>query len=54
MDNYLQIDEIKKYQHYLQQITGGHVDEEIAALVWIRKFAGDWRSKHPCLNERAA
>jgi hypothetical protein len=46
MDNYLQIDEIKKYQRHLQQQTGEPVDEEVAALLWIRDYARDWRSKH--------
>jgi hypothetical protein len=46
MDNYLQIDEIKKYQRYLQQQTGENVDEELAALLWIRNFAQEWRVNH--------
>jgi hypothetical protein len=39
MDNSLQIEEIKKYQRYLSERTGEEVDEEIAALLWIMKYA---------------
>jgi hypothetical protein len=46
MDNYLQIDEIKKYQQFLQQQTGEMIDEESAALLWIRNFAHEWRTNH--------
>lgn len=46
MDNYLQIDEIKKCQRYLQQQIGEMVDEELAALLWIRNFAREWRANH--------
>lgn len=46
MDNYLQIDEIRKYQHFLQETTGEPIDEETAALLWIRHFAREWRREH--------
>ncbi|MBN1130088.1 MAG: hypothetical protein JXA71_13945 [Chitinispirillaceae bacterium] len=46
MDNYLQIMEIKKYQHLLHESTGKEVDVEFAAILWIRKFARKWRSEH--------
>jgi hypothetical protein len=43
MDNSLQIEEIKRYQRHLEELTGEKVDEEIAALLWIRKYAHSWR-----------
>jgi hypothetical protein len=46
MDNTLQIEEIKKYQRHLSEITGETVDEEVAALLWIRKYAQVWRLQH--------
>jgi hypothetical protein len=52
MDNLLQIDEIKKYQRYLQENTGEDVDEEMAALIWIRKYANQWRSRHTSIMEQ--
>ena len=52
MDNYLQIAEIKKYQHYLQQKTGETVDEEVAALLWIRDYAREWRAGHCGVSEQ--
>lgn len=54
MDNFLQIDEIKKYQRHLQEVTGEEVDEEVAALIWIRKYAHDWRLRHNTLMQQTA
>jgi hypothetical protein len=51
MDNRLQIEEIKKFQRYLSQISGEEVDEEAAALLWIRNYARAWRRRHARTGE---
>jgi len=53
MDNSLQIEEIKKYQRYLSERTGEEVDEEIAALLWIMKYARYWRQRQASLASHA-
>ncbi|HEX3020070.1 MAG TPA: hypothetical protein VHP36_07195 [Chitinispirillaceae bacterium] len=46
MDNLLQIIEIRKYRLYLCKLLNSNIDEEIAARIWIRKYAKIWRLKH--------
>jgi hypothetical protein len=46
MDNKLQIEEIRKYRHYLSQLLGYDIDEDTAAGIWIRKYAETWRLTH--------
>ena len=46
MDNLLQIEEIRKYRRYLAEVTGEDIDEEVAALQWIRNYANSWRLQH--------
>ncbi len=46
MDNKQQIKEIQKYRCYLCKSMHKNVDINTAALLWIRKYAKIWRSKH--------
>jgi hypothetical protein len=54
MDNSLQIEEIKRYQRHLEEQTGETVDEEVAALLWIRKYAHFWRMRQSELIDHAS
>jgi hypothetical protein len=50
MDNIKQIEEILKYYKYLVKIIGKDIDINLAARIWIRKFAKIWRLQHPVLT----
>ena len=43
MDNSKQIAEIRKYRLRLSKILRKEIDEDIAAEIWIRKYAEAWR-----------
>ncbi len=43
MDNQEQIKEIMRYRQHLSQITHHDIDQETAALIWVRKYARLWR-----------
>jgi hypothetical protein len=47
MDNEKQVWEIARYQHYLAEMIGKDIDKDIAARIWIRKYAKIWRLRHP-------
>jgi hypothetical protein len=51
MDNEKQVSEITRYQRYLAELIGKEIDSDIAARIWIRKFAKLWRLKHPLTLE---
>jgi hypothetical protein len=51
MDNEKQVSEITKYQRYLAELIGKEIDSDIAARIWIRKFAKLWRLRHPVTLE---
>lgn len=46
MDNILQIREISRYRKYLCNLLKINIDAEIAARIWISKYAEIWRLKH--------
>ena len=46
MDNLEQIKEIMRYRKYLSSITHQDIDLEVAAFIWIRKYAQSWRTIH--------
>ncbi|MCP4220230.1 MAG: hypothetical protein GY765_36700 [bacterium] len=50
MDNIKQVREIKGYCLYLSLLTGRKIPIEVAAAIWIRKYADVWRLKHPALR----
>ena len=45
MDNHIQIEEIRKYRQYLSEILGEDIDEEVAARIWVMRYAEIWRMK---------
>ncbi|MFP4163176.1 MAG: hypothetical protein ACLFQB_04370 [Chitinispirillaceae bacterium] len=45
MDNELQIEEIREFHRNLTN-RGKNVDENNAALIWIRENAEKWRISH--------
>ena len=47
MDNEKQVCEITKYQQHLAELIGREIDKDIAAGIWIRKYAEIWRLRHP-------
>jgi hypothetical protein len=47
MDNEKQVWEIARYQQYLTELIGKEIDKDIAAGIWIRKYAKVWRLRHP-------
>jgi hypothetical protein len=47
MDNREQVEEIRKYQSRLSGLTGKDIPAEMAAWLWIRKYAKVWRLRHP-------
>jgi hypothetical protein len=47
MDNEKQVKEITRYQRYLADVVGREIDKNIAARIWIRKYAKVWRLTHP-------
>lgn len=49
MDNRQQIEEIRNFALHLCRLTGQLIPEELAARIWIRKYAKIWRLKHPVL-----
>jgi hypothetical protein len=51
MDNEKQVWEIAKYQQYLADLIGKEIDKDIAARIWIRKYAQIWRLRHPASLE---
>jgi hypothetical protein len=51
MDNEKQVWEIAKYQQYLAELIGREIDKDIAARIWIRKYAKIWRLRHPISME---
>ena len=54
MDNYDQLSKILKYQEHLSTVVGKEIDNNVAAQIWIRKYAEVWRLKHPVSVVRAA
>ncbi len=54
LDNKLQLCEIEKYRERLERILGRRLDSNIAARIWIRKYAHLWRlrnsSARACAN----
>jgi len=51
MDNRTQILQIEKYRQRLARMRGRDVDCDIAARLWIRKYARLWRISHPTVKE---
>jgi hypothetical protein len=51
MDNEKQVWEIAKYQQYLAEMIGKEIDKDVAARIWIRKYAKVWRLRHPIALE---
>jgi hypothetical protein len=51
MDNEKQVWEIAKYQQYLAEMVGKEIDKDVAARIWIRKYAKAWRLRHPATLE---
>lgn len=47
MDNLTQIEAIKKYWRHLCRLQGKEIDLEMAAGLWIEKYARYWRKKSP-------
>jgi hypothetical protein len=47
VDNDIQIREILKYDEHLRDCTGRDIPVEVAAAIWIRKYARLWRTSHP-------
>jgi len=45
-DNLKQIEEIRNYVKHLYSMTGVWVAEDVAAVIWIRKYAKVWRLTH--------
>lgn len=54
MDNEQQIDEIRKYRDYLSDLLDTDVDCNLAAVIWISKYARIWRLMHPLQAETCA
>lgn len=46
MDNRLQCLEIQKFQQRLSRLLGRTIDRNVAATIWVRKYAKIWRLKH--------
>ena len=46
-DNNQQIAEILKFCHHLEDVIGHEINPDIAANIWIRRFAQSWRNQHP-------
>jgi hypothetical protein len=51
MDNEKQVWEIVKYRQYLAELIGKEIDKDVAARIWIRKYAKIWRLRHPLAME---
>ena len=51
MDNQKQVLEIIKYKQRLSKIIGKEIPNNIAALIWIRKYAKIWRLQHPSIRQ---
>ena len=49
MDNLKQIEEIEKYRQRLSRILEHEIDPDVAALIWIRRYAELWRAAHPSM-----
>jgi hypothetical protein len=54
MDNPQQIQEIIDYCRHLSRLAGRMINPEIAARIWIRKYARVWRLKHQVPEQIAA
>ena len=46
-DNRQQLDQIELYRQRLCRLLQRDVDLNVAALIWIRKYARLWRMRHP-------
>jgi hypothetical protein len=46
-DNNQQVAEILEFCHHLEDVIGHAINPDIAAHIWIRKFAKSWRNDHP-------
>jgi len=46
-DNNQQVAEIIKFCSHLEEMIGHAINPEVAAHIWIRKFAKAWRNEHP-------
>jgi hypothetical protein len=45
MENRAQVQEIYKYQRHLSRLKHKYVSLETAALLWIKKYAKEWRKE---------
>ncbi|MBD3393944.1 MAG: hypothetical protein GF418_17550 [Chitinivibrionales bacterium] len=46
MDNYSQIAAIRRYREHLSRQVGRDIDANVAARLWVRKYARLWRIVH--------
>jgi hypothetical protein len=53
-DNKQQILEIRKYQERLSRFLGKQIDDNIAAVIWIRKYAKIWRLQRQIVPRQCA
>jgi hypothetical protein len=51
MDNLEQVREILRYWRNLCQTTGMTIDPDMAARLWVRRYARQWRQRHPYVPE---
>ncbi|MBD3418891.1 MAG: hypothetical protein GF398_02115 [Chitinivibrionales bacterium] len=49
MDNHVQIKEIRQYREELIHKCRRSISENVAARLWIKRYAAQWRSQHPAI-----